>query len=496
MSLLIYAFMRSIATAIFLLAHLSCAYPNITQKLGPLLSPSAAIIFPGSTEFLVATDRDNEQDPPTYAVVVEVASESDVQETVRYATRHGIPFLATTGLHGGTRTLGNLHQGLNIRLRKMNSVTIAADGRSAKFGGGILGLEVTNALWAAGKQTVTGACECVGLVGPLLGGGHGYLQGFYGLISDNLISARVVLATGDVVSVSATQHSDLFWALQGAGHNFGIVTEITSRVYDVPSTNWSYAQYIFTHDKVEALFTLINTWTANGTRDMPVEFINKNVFARIPGIDANNAVIVFNIFYQGVDAVPSDYTVPLLALGPAVATSNVTDYPGLTLIDGTDINNAVCTQHNAVNMMFPISIKSYNVQAQRAAFDAFNAFTADERFLNSAVLLEGYSTQAVKTVPSDTTAFPHRADNFLITPVVSYSVNSTLDSSAIAFGNNLREALHKADGSAEMHTYVNYAHGDENLQELYGYEAWRVARLKTLKRKYDPEGHFSFYAPI
>lgn len=130
--------------------------------------------------------------------------------------------------------------------------------------------------------------------------------------------------------------------------------------------------------------------------------------------DVQQAVIVFNIFYQGVDAVPSDYTVPLLAVGPAVATANVTDYPGLNLIDGTDINNAVCTQHDAVNMMFPISIKSYNVQAQRAAFDAFNAFTADARFLNSAVLMEGYSTQAVKAVPSDTTAFPHRADNFLM----------------------------------------------------------------------------------
>ncbi|KFY48029.1 hypothetical protein V495_01670 [Pseudogymnoascus sp. VKM F-4514 (FW-929)] len=496
MALLTSAFIRSIAAAFFLLARLSCAYPNITQELGPLLSPTAAIIFPGSAEFLVATDRDNEQDPPTYAVIVEVASESDVQETVRYATRHGIPFLATTGLHGGTSTLGNLHQGLNIRMRKMNSAAIAADGRSAKFGGGILGLEVTNALWAAGKQTVTGACECVGLVGALLGGGHGYLQGFHGLISDNLISARVVLATGDVISVSATQHSDLFWALQGAGHNFGIVTEITSRVYDVPPTNWSYTQYIFTHDKVEALFSLINTWTANGTRDMPVEFINKNVFARIPGIDANNAVIVFNIFYQGVDAVPNDYTVPLLAIGPAVAKANVTDYPGLTLIDGTDINNAVCTQHDAVNMMFPISIKSYNVQAQRAAFDAFNSFTADTRFLNSAILFEGYSTQAVKAVSSDTTAFPHRADNFLITPVVSYPVNSTLDSYAIAFGDNLRKALHKADGSTEMHTYVNYAHGDETLQELYGYEAWRVSRLESLKSKYDPKGHFSFYAPI
>ena len=82
------------------------------------------------------------------------------------------------------------------------------------------------------------------------------------------------------------------------------------------------------------------------------------------------------------------------------------------------------------------------------------------------------------------------------TPVVSYTVNSTLDGKAIAFGENFRQALHKADGSAELHTYVNYAHGDETLQEMYGYDAWRAARLKTLKGKYDPEGRFDFYAPI
>ena len=125
-------------------------------------------------------------------------------------------------------------------------------------------------------------------------------------------------------------------------------------------------------------------------------------------------MIVFNIFYQGVDVVPSNYTAPLLALGPAVAAANATDYPGLTLIDGTDINNAVCTQHNATNMMFPLSVGAYNVPAQRAAFDAYNNFTADPTYLNSAVLFEGYSTQAVKKVPSDSTAFPFREDNFLM----------------------------------------------------------------------------------
>jgi FAD/FMN-containing dehydrogenase len=72
---------------------------------------------------------------------------------VKYANANGIPFLATTGLHGGTNTLGNLHQGINIRMRKLNTTTIAKDGRSATFGGGILGLEVRDALWAAGKQT-------------------------------------------------------------------------------------------------------------------------------------------------------------------------------------------------------------------------------------------------------------------------------------------------------------------------------------------------------
>jgi hypothetical protein len=49
--------------------------------------------------------------------------------------------------------LGNLQQGINIYMRKLNSTTIAADGQSATFGGGILGLEVRDDLWAAGKQT-------------------------------------------------------------------------------------------------------------------------------------------------------------------------------------------------------------------------------------------------------------------------------------------------------------------------------------------------------
>lgn len=71
-----------LAVAFSLLVNISNAHPNITTELGPSLSPGATINFPGSAEFQVATDRDNEQDPPTFSAVVEVATERDVQETV------------------------------------------------------------------------------------------------------------------------------------------------------------------------------------------------------------------------------------------------------------------------------------------------------------------------------------------------------------------------------------------------------------------------------
>lgn len=81
MSLLISSFVQFVALALSFLSTFSSA-SSISNDLGPQLSSKARIIFPGSAEFLVATDRDNEQDPPTFSVVVEVATEDDVIKTV------------------------------------------------------------------------------------------------------------------------------------------------------------------------------------------------------------------------------------------------------------------------------------------------------------------------------------------------------------------------------------------------------------------------------
>lgn len=134
-------------------------------------------------------------------------------------------------------------------------------------------------------SAVTGFCECTGTVAPLLGGGHGILQGLHGLLADNLLSARLVLANGTAITVSSESHADLFWALRGAGHNFGIVAEFTYRIYDIPDTNWSYSIFTFTGDKLEALYEQINQLGVNGNH--PAELTNFSNWLRLPDVDSN-----------------------------------------------------------------------------------------------------------------------------------------------------------------------------------------------------------------
>ena len=89
----------------------------------------------------------------------------------------------------------------------------------------------------------------------LLGGGHSWLQGQYRLAADSVIEAKLVLANASVITVSDSSHPYLFWALKGAGHNFGIVTEWKHRIYDVDAPKpWAYETFPFTHDKLEDLF--------------------------------------------------------------------------------------------------------------------------------------------------------------------------------------------------------------------------------------------------
>lgn len=74
--------------------------------------------------------------------------------------------------------------------------------------------------------------------------------------------------------------------------------------------------------------------------------------------------------------------------------------------------------------------------------------------------------------------------------------DSTLDSAVDTWLGSAAAALHSTGGFEKPKVYMNYAQGTEDLGALYGYEEWRLERLKALKKKYDPEGVFSGYHAI
>lgn len=132
---------------------------------------------------------------------------------------------------------------------------------------------------------MTGSCECVSVVGPGLGGGHGLLQGRHGLVQDQFVSFELVQADGSIHTID--ESSDLWWGMRGAGHNFGIVTSATMKTYDVEHNDWSYEMFFFSGAAVEGLYSNINDHIMIGGRP-PVDVFSVSIYLNMPDIDPDN----------------------------------------------------------------------------------------------------------------------------------------------------------------------------------------------------------------
>lgn len=164
------------------------------------------------------------------------------------------------------------------------------------MGGGVQTGDIIPYLWSHGKQTMTTGCDCTGYLAPILGGGHGWLQGRYGKATDQLMSARLVLANGTAIFVSKDENADLFWAIRGAGHNFGIVTQATVRVYDrqPEQDQWAATSFVYGHDRLEDVASILNDWIDQ--EDRPEELTHYGIFAHNPDVDLRNvSTIVLHV---------------------------------------------------------------------------------------------------------------------------------------------------------------------------------------------------------
>lgn len=403
--------------------------------------------------------------PALIACCVGVA---DVMKTVEFAYTHDL-LISVRG--GGHNVPGNAvcAGGLMINLSRMRSVRVDPVRRSVRAGGGATWGDFDHETQAFALASTGGTDATTGIAGLTLGGGLGWLAGKHGLACDNLLSVDIVTAEGRLLTVSATEHTDLFWGVRGGGGNFGVVTSFEYCLHPVGPVLAGPVIYPFGTAKDVLKFYRDFSCT------IPDEL---NMACLLTSSPDGVPVVVIAVCYNGAIEAGEKILKPLRKFGQPVA-----DY--FRPMPYTEIQSLVGSMALPGRQNYWKS--SFMTDISDDAIDTLVAYCAT---VPSPFTQVGFQQlgNAARRVPNDVTAFGHREARYELMMLsmwldpADYEVNA-------AWTRQLAEAM------APFTTgrgYVNQMgieteEGAERIKAAYGpnYE-----RLVALKNKYDPTNFF------
>ncbi|MFC9687206.1 FAD-binding oxidoreductase [Kribbella sp. NPDC056951] len=242
-------------------------------------------------------------------LVAEAFSRSDVQAVVRVGREYGVPVAVQATGHG---TKLPADGGILLKTTPMTAVFVDPERRIAKVAPGARWGAVIDAARQFGLAPLSGSSRDVGVTGYTLGGGVGWLARKYGFAADSVIRAEVVTADGRVVTATAEQHPDLFWAIRGGTGNLGIVTSLEFRLYPVRQVHAGIVYYGI--DRAAEILRRYRDWTAT----IPNELSTAVVLTRVPGTEQR--AVAIKVLYAGTRELADHLLKPLFAVaGPRLA---------------------------------------------------------------------------------------------------------------------------------------------------------------------------------
>ena len=405
------------------------------------------------------------------ALIVEAASVEDVVASVDLARERALPLgIMTTG-HGIAAPCDG---GLLLRLSNLKHVEVDVAQRTVRVEPGVTSRDLLRATQEHDLAYPVGQVSNVGIVGFTLGGGMGWLVRKLGIAAERIVGADVVLADGSLVHACAEVNPDLFWALRGGGGNFGIVTSLEAEL--IPINNVVGGEMYYPLDRAGDIMRFYRTWSSGLGEDTSTIF-------RLVAVPPDNSApppirgktcCMIGLCHANPDTADA-VIAPLERLGKPLANS----VKRCTLADMGELDPASHSSgsptYGQVEFLKELSDEVIDglVQLAHTMIPPLMQFEVQQ--LGGA--LTGISRMSGAFHASQAPYLLH-----LVSPAVKTPMPEIAQKTHDAFA-----ALGDAYTGEK---YYNFFRGDEGPLVEQAFDSAKFARLREIKRKYDPTNLF------
>ena len=434
-----------------------------------------SVVLPGEDGYEAARSIWNAMVDRRPGLVVRCLGAADVVEAARLARDEKLLVAVRSGGHN---IAGNAvcDGGLMIDLSLMRSVRVDRAAKRAWIEPGATLADVDKETQSFGLALPTEINSTTGIAGLTLGGGFGWITRKFGLTIDNLLSADVVTANGELLRASPAENSDLFWALRGGGGNFGIVTAFEFQLHELGQ---QVISGLVVHPFADAEAVLEQYRQA--LEGAPDELTCWAVMRQAPPLPFlppewhSKEVLVLAMCFCGDMEAGEKATAKLRSIGKPIA-----DVVGPHPFTGWQQTFDPLLTPGARNYWKSHDFMELSDAAIGILIDAVRKLPGPE-----CEIFVGHVGGAAGRVAVDATAFPQRSSHFVMNVHARWR-EPEMDQACIGWARQLFEA---AKPHAAGTAYINFMPEDEidRIEAAYGVN---YRRLAEVKRQYDPQNLF------
>ena len=408
------------------------------------------------------------------AIIARCTGVADVQAAVNFAAARGMLVAVRGGAHNAAGN-GTCDGGIVIDLSGMKGIHVDPIARTARAQGGVLWKDFDRETQVYGLATTGGTVSNTGIGGLTLGGGIGWLMGEHGLSIDNLLSVEIVTADGQVRTASATENTDLFWAVRGGGGNFGVVTSFEFRLHPVgPQVLGGMVIHML--DQARDVLRFYREFSSN----IPDQ---AGAFAGLLTAPGGPPVVAMILGYTGSLEEGERVLAPARSFG-----SPIMDTVGpMTYCD----RQTLLDEPNAIHGLQRYWKSGFSADLSDAFIDTAIAAASTFTSPMSALLFIRVAGQATRIPPSET-AFGLRQAQWDVNVVAQWEDPGESPKHTMWAKDSWGKIEPLITGSA----YINHISSDDSPEKVRASYGPGLGRLSQIKKQYDPNNLFRINANI